>query len=165
MTTSTKQNKIEDEYNNRIEEIKENIERISYKQDELHSYIMELDHLVKLSEQDLQLSKNKGESFRIRSAIQHYLETISELYSSIASFENIRQRYSVDITKLTESKIRTLNFDLVRLEEEVNKQNVDVIKVISDFKNSLQEINKGNNKKYTTEMEKELNSNPIYSLE
>ena len=158
-----KQNEIESSYNKQIKNIEESINRIGLRQDEIKSYILDVNRAI--SEISVQISEcnNKETQLKMRIAIQKNIELISKLYDSISSFESIRQRYQQDVSKLTESKIRFINVELRRVEEQLNSNSTDVVQFVSQLRNYIAEITKS--KTTMKKINNDLSMSPEYSMD
>lgn len=154
---------VEQSYEHRINEIKDSIERIGIKQDEIKVYIAEIDQSIKATELDVQNAKNSEQRLRLRVAIQKNTELIAKLYDSISNFESIRQRYQENMGKLTESKLRFINIELYKLEQQTNMQSTDVIKFVSELKSYVQKLS--GSKSTVKKVQNELKESREYSME
>lgn len=165
MPTIEETQKMEEEFNKQIEELKASIERVGLRQDEVKSYIIDISATINEVKIALQnLPKDAGEARgKMYLAIQKNNELVSKLYDTIANFESVRHRYQAEIGKITKDKLVFLNIDLKRVEDKLDNTTAGMTKFMRELKEFVSAV--GKNTEITDRIKTDLDDKPEYSME
>ena len=134
--------KIEVEFEKQIQELRESIDRVGLRQDELRGYVFEVTDIVKeIQSQISSLPSNAYEAKgKFHLAMQKNNELISRLYDTIANFESVRHRYQQDIGRLTKDKIYFINIELRKVEEKMDSNSSSMIKFMKELRSLVSSV-------------------------
>lgn len=154
---------IENEFQQQIENLKESIERVGMRQDELKSYIY---NITSSSEQiQLQINSLPADAYKTKSnlylALNKNNELIARLYDTISSFEAVRHRYQQDIGRLTKDKIFFLNVELKRVENKMETTSTAMAGFIKELRNFVTTVSNVETRPILASLE----NSPEYSLD
>lgn len=164
MSESPDLKKIESEFEQQIQELRESIDRVGIRQDELKGFVFEISDTI--NEIKMQLATLPKEAFEARAkfhlAIQKNNELISRLYETISSFESVRHRYQQEIGKTTRDKIMFLNIEIKRVEDKFDNTSAGMTKFMKELRTFVSEVSK---KPEVMEVVNDIESRPEYSME
>ena len=157
--------KIEEEFRQQIEDLKQSIDRIGIRQDELKGYIFEVTDAI--SEIKVMIAGLPKEAYEAKSkfhlAIQKNHELISKLYDSISNFEAVRCRYSQDIGRLTKEKLYLINIDLKRVEDKTDSASSSIFKFMKELRQMITEVN--SNPEISNKILGSIENKPEYNMD
>lgn len=134
--------KIDQDFQNQIDELKNSIERVGLRQDELKTYIFEVtDSINELKAILASLPKEAYEAKgKLHMAMQKNYEVITKLYDTISSFESVRQRYQQDAGRLTKDKLYFINIELRRIEDKTDSSSGSVLKFMKELQQMIKTV-------------------------
>lgn len=157
--------KIEQEFQDHIEELKYSIERIGSRQDEIRGYIFEITHSInELKSLLANLPKEAYEAKgKLHMAMQKNYEIISRFYDNISNFESVRNRYQQDIGKLTKDKIYLLNLEIRKIEEKNEASSGSALKFMRELREMISTIQ--SSPEISNKILSSLENRPEYSMD
>lgn len=157
--------KIESEFMQQIQELRDSIDRIGLRQDELKGCIYEVTDIVKSIQQQVESLPPTAYEARAKFhlAIQKNNELISRLYDTISNFESVRHRYQQDIGRLTKDKIYFLNIELRRVEDKMDSTSSGMAKIMKELRQLVSTIVENPN--ISNKVLDSIEGKPEYNLE
>ena len=154
----------ESDFLKQIAEIRESIERVGIRQDELKGYVFEVTDSIKNLKSILAgLPKDAAKTkVDIHLTIQKNYDLISKFYENISSFESVRNRYQQDIGRLTKEKIYFLNVEIRKIEQKTDSSTGSVLKFMKELRSMIATVN--NNPEISSRVLGSIEGRPEYDM-
>ena len=165
MPTIEETKKMENEFNQQIEELKASIERVGLRQDEVKSYIIDLSaaiNEIKIVLKNLPKDEHKSKG-NLYLAIQKNNELVAKMYDTIANFESVRHRYQAEIGKLTKEKLEFINISLKKVEDKMDNTTAGMTKFMRELREFVSAVGKDND--ISEKIKTDLDEKPEYSMD
>lgn len=165
MATIEETKKMENEFNQQIEELKASIERVGLRQDEVKCYIVDITatiNEVKIALKNLPKDEYKSKG-NLYLAIQKNNELIAKMYDTIANFESVRHRYQSEIGKLTKDKLEFINISLKKVEDKMDNTTAGMTRFMRELREFVSAVGKDNT--MSEKIKIDVDENPEYSME
>ena len=145
-------------------EIQKSMDRVGARQNELQGYITTIQSTIQFAEVALIGAKTDTDKRKVEISIHKNIELLTKVYDTYGELESIRQRYQQDLTKLTSEKLRLINIDLRRFEDQIaGEQSEDVSTLVGQLRKLAEDISK--NSMVKEDIKQSVGLDPKYSMD